>query len=264
MQMFLPSDHTFVVCAYQESEYLETCIQSLRNQTVRSQILISTSTPNPYIDNLAEKYDLPVSINRGESGIAGDWNYALSCSNTVLVTLAHQDDIYEPFYTEEMLRCMNKAKKPVFFSSGYAELRDDQKIYSNRLLNIKKILRVPMRMFPDSIFARRLTLAFGDPICCPSVTYVCSIMKRHPFRRGLLASLDWQQWEELSKEKGSFVYSNKPLMCHRIHEKSETSRVINKYSRINEDYQMYLRFWPDPIAKMLAKLYSSSEKSNSV
>ena len=40
-------EHTFVVCAYGESPYLEKCIDSLEKQTVKSRILIATSTPNP-------------------------------------------------------------------------------------------------------------------------------------------------------------------------------------------------------------------------
>ena len=37
--MYNAEDHTFVVCAYKKSEYLEECIQSLRNQTVMSTII---------------------------------------------------------------------------------------------------------------------------------------------------------------------------------------------------------------------------------
>ena len=262
--MFLPTDHSFIICAYKESKYLESCIQSLQSQTVKTRITISTSTPNAFIEEISKKYSLPLFVNHGKSGIAGDWNFALSCAETELITLAHQDDVYEPEYTETMLKSMNAAKKPIFYSTNYSELRNSVKVYNNRLLNIKKMLRIPMRLFPDSITARRLSLAFGDPICCPSVTYVKSIMDNHPFHSGLLASLDWQQWEELSKEKGSFVYSNKPLMSHRIHEESETSRVINNFSRVDEDYRMFLKFWPAPVARFLARLYSLSEKSNSV
>ena len=40
------TNHTFVICAYKESPYLEECIQSLQAQTVSSQILMVTSTPN--------------------------------------------------------------------------------------------------------------------------------------------------------------------------------------------------------------------------
>ena len=50
--------HAFVVCAYKESEYLEECVKSLVEQTVRSPIAIATSTPNDYISSIADKYSL--------------------------------------------------------------------------------------------------------------------------------------------------------------------------------------------------------------
>ena len=60
------NEHTFAVCAYKESPYLEECIESLKGQSVRSNILIATSTPNEYIKNIAEKNNIPYFINEGE------------------------------------------------------------------------------------------------------------------------------------------------------------------------------------------------------
>ena len=262
--MFDAESHSFVICAYRESPYLEECVRSLLNQTVRTNILMTTSTPNEHIRGIAEKYQIPLCINRGESGIAGDWNFALSAAETPLVTLAHQDDLYEPEYAEVMLKEMNRARNPILFSCNYAELRGDSRVTSSRLLNIKKILRVPMRMFPGRMWARRMSLAFGDSICCPSVTYVRGIMEDHPFRKGFRSDLDWEKWEELSRLKGSFCYSNQILMCHRIHGDSETTHVIREYSRSEEDYQIFRKFWPDRIARRLTRLYAGSEKSNEI
>ena len=45
--------HTFVICAYKESEYLEECIKSVKNQSVRSKVIIATSTDNLFIRELA-------------------------------------------------------------------------------------------------------------------------------------------------------------------------------------------------------------------
>ena len=66
--------HTFVICAYKESEFLEECILSLKKQTVRSNIFIATSTPNKYIDDIAEKHGIVVMVNKGQGGITQDWN----------------------------------------------------------------------------------------------------------------------------------------------------------------------------------------------
>ena len=258
------TEHSFAICAYKESPYLEECILSLLGQTVKSDMYIATSTPNGHISALAEKYGLEVYVNEGETGIAGDWNYALSRANSRYVTIAHQDDIYLPKYTETMLRCMKKYKNPIIFSSNYGEKRGDKTVTSNTLLNIKKVLRIPMRMFPGGIKARRLSLAFGDSICCPSVTYVTDIIKDNPFVAGMKANLDWQQWEKLSKLEGAFAYSNKVLMLHRIHEGSETSNVIGETGRSGEDYEMFSKFHGRFMTGVLTKFYSKSEKSNNL
>lgn len=55
--------HTFVVLAYKESNYLEACIQSVMNQEYKSKVIIATSTPNNYIENIAKKYNLDVIVN---------------------------------------------------------------------------------------------------------------------------------------------------------------------------------------------------------
>ena len=260
--MYGVNDHSFIISAYKESPYLEACIISLKWQTLAGNIKITTSTPSGHIQALAEKYSIPLIENHGENGIAADWNFALQNAETKLVTIAHQDDIYLPMYAETMLNAINSAEKPILFSSAYGELRDSEYIVSNRLLNIKKMMMAPISVFPGSKLIRRTVLAFGNPICCPSVTYVMERLENDYFKSGFKSNIDWQEWEKLSKKEGSFVYCKKPLMLHRIHEESETSKVIESTGRKNEDYQMFLHFWPKQIAKVLADIYSKAENSN--
>ena len=51
----MSAKHTFVICAYKESAYLEECILSLKQQTVKSNIIMITSTPNNYIRDTRRK-----------------------------------------------------------------------------------------------------------------------------------------------------------------------------------------------------------------
>ena len=92
------AEHTFAICAYGESPYLEKCILSLKNQKAGSHIIMTTATPNDHIRRLAEQYDIPLYINEKGGSIAKDWKYALDMAQTDLVTLAHQDDIYHPCF----------------------------------------------------------------------------------------------------------------------------------------------------------------------
>ena len=52
--------HTFVVLAYKESRYLESCIQSVLNQEFKSNVVIATSTRHAFIEQLANRYHLEI------------------------------------------------------------------------------------------------------------------------------------------------------------------------------------------------------------
>ncbi len=227
---------------------------------------MATSTPCKHISDLADKYHLKLFINPDHPGIATDWNFAYSKATSTYVTIAHQDDIYLKNYTEEMLKNLELAQKPLIGFSCYGELRQGQKVFKSKLLMIKKLLLLPLnfRLLWSSKLARRMCLSLGSCICCPSVTFARENLPKVLFTTEFKSNLDWQAWYRLSKLKGDFVYCKKALMLHRIHEESETTRIINDNNRGTEDYQMFKCFWPAPIAKLLNKLYSSGEKSNNL
>lgn len=257
-------NHTFAICAYKESAYMEKCIKSLKNQTIKSNIILVTSTPNDFLEEISKKYNLPYFINKGEKGITQDWNYAYKMADTELVTIAHQDDVYLPEYAEHISKAVKGVKKPLIIFTDYAELRNEKPVYHNKLLKIKRIMLMPLRIrgLQKSKFVRRRILAFGCPICCPSVTYMKKNLPKKIFKPGFRSDEDWEAWEMLSKRQGSFVYLNEIQMYHRIHEESETSVILGDNARNEEDYIMFRKFWPVQIAKLLAKVYAKSEKSN--
>lgn len=256
--------HTFVICAYKESPYLEKCISSLLKQTVKSKILMVTSTPNDYISQMSAEYNIPLIVNNGQGGIVQDWNFAYKQTDTQYVTIAHQDDIYFPEYTEQMLRQMKKEKHPLIWFSDYAEIRNGKIIKKNKLLQVKRFMLSPLKLkgLWKSRFVRRRILAFGCPICCPSVTFAKDNLPETVFQTGFRSAEDWQAWERLSKLKGSFIYNKNILVGHRIHEDSETSHILQDNQRKQEDYTMFCKFWPKWVAHLLTRAYSESEKSN--
>ncbi len=258
------TDHTFAICAYGESPYLEECIQSVLNQTVPTNVLIATHTDNSYIRILADRYDIPVFVNTGEAGITQDWNFAYSQAETKLVTIAHQDDVYLQEYVENLLAYTAQAKKPLIFFTDYGEIRDSEVVTSNKLLNIKRAMLFPLRFKKNwnNRWIRRRSLSLGSAICCPSVSFVKPNLPSEVFAHHFRADEDWEAWEKLSKLNGAFVFCNKILMYHRIHEESETSKILQDDKRSEEDLEMYRKFWPEPIARIIAYFYKSAEKSN--
>lgn len=258
--------HTFVVLAYKESDKLEYCIKSVLNQKHNSNVVIATSTPNKYIDDMAEKYNLKVIVNKERKGIGYDFDFATNCVDTPLVTVAHQDDIYDFEYAYEVVKTYKKYPKSLIIFPNYYEIRNEKKQYTNTNLKIKRILLFPLRFkfWSSSKFIKRCALRFGSAICCPAVTFVKENVPKDKFSSDLTCNIDWYAWEKLSKLKGNFIYIPKRLMGHRISEESTTTEIINSGVRTKEDLYMFKKFWPDFIAKFINKFYVKSEKSNKI
>ena len=257
--------HTFVICAYKESDYLEECILSLKNQVVESNIIMETSTPNDYIEGLAKKYGIPLFVNP-KGGITQDWNFGLSKIKTKYATIAHQDDVYEPEYGKKILEAFEGSKKSLIAFSDYGEVRDGVKVTDTQMLNIKRLMLSPLRIkvFKGSKFVRRRILSLGDPISCPAVSFNLERLERPIFKDGFRSCDDWEAWEMISRMDGDFLYVPEPLMYHRIHEESATTAIIQDNARVEENYIMYCKFWPKPIAKLINKFYTKSEDSNTL
>lgn len=255
--------HTFVIAAYKESEYLEEAIKSLLAQSVKSVIVIATSTPNDHIGALAEKYNIPVLVNHNEDAktISGDFSFALQCADTDFVTIAHQDDIYDPDYTREILKKAD-GRKPIILFTGYYEIRGGEKVYKNKLLNTKKLMNIGFKLFPKSKFVRKKVLSFGCPICCPAVTYPRSTYSGFKFSNSVEQCVDWEAWLRLMKLDGEFLYISKPLMGHRVHENSTTTKNIADNSRYDEELAIFKQLWSDRFAEWLIKRYHKASDSN--
>ncbi|MCI6272260.1 MAG: glycosyltransferase family 2 protein [Erysipelotrichaceae bacterium] len=262
--------HTYVVLAYKESEYLEECIKSVLNQDYPSHVLIGTSTDNDYIRNLASKYNLEVVVNEIKGGgNAVDFDFAWNAGRSELVTIAHQDDTYDKNYSLEIVKAYNKEKNAQIIFTDYFEIRNGEKVYSNTLLNIKRILLSPLRLrfWAGSPIIKKSVICLGDSICCPAVTFCKkNIKSKSVFVNDQLnGNSDWYGWLQLAKIKGGkFIFIPKSLMGHRVHQDTHTSREINANTRSPQDLIMFEKFWPKPIAKFINYFYQKSEKSNNL
>lgn len=262
----MPS-HTFIVTAYKESAYLERCIQSLLAQEPGSELIITTSTPSDFVAQLADHYGFEYIINETrEGGIANDWNFALRASQTNLVTIVHQDDIYKANYRSQMLNAFKESKgKALIAFSDYEEIHNAHVRQSTFNFIIKKMLLFPF-IFSRSISSnilKKFILSFGDPICCPSVTFNKSMIEGFEFSSDYMCALDWYAWYELAKKDGAFLFVNKKLVQHRIHHESATTAYLQTGVRMQEEQRILKMIWGSTIGNLIAKLYTLGHKSNS-
>jgi len=257
------NDLTIVICAYKECPFLQECIEAVLGQTVPANVKISTSTPNSYIQGLADRYNIEVCVNPA-GGHVKDYNFAMKQIKTELGLLAHQDDILDSHFVEKNLLNLNKAKAPILAFSNYLEMHNDQiDQRPSVMVRIKRILTWPVRIlcFRRTILAKRLLQCFGNPITHPSVVCVMKEMPEVCFDERFQASMDWDLWERLSRKKGEFVYVKDVLLFHRMNKENATAVLLkNTNKRYNEEFEILHRFWPKWITKAIMVFYSKSAK----
>jgi len=260
----LSYSHTFAIPAYKESPYLEECVLSLKKQTVKSHILIFTSTPSEFIENISRQYNVPLVVNNIEPCIALDWSFAYNNIETEFVTLAHQDDFYMPTYTESCLKTADSSK-PIIIFTNYIEEFEGKFRESNLLLLVKRLMLMPFFIFKVSLrssFMKKLLLSFGNPISCPTVMYNKKRIGKFDFNSALSMNLDWEANFRFAEMAGDFVYVNKKLIMRRIHKDSETTNALQTQKRHYEDQLLFEKVWPAYVVKILLKSYSIGYKSN--
>ena len=250
----LAKKHTFAICAYKESPYLEECIKSLMSQEVKTNYLIATSTPNKHIEKLAKKYNIPYFIKDGKPDIQDDWNFAVSCAKTELVTVAHQDDVYDKEYSKQIL--LNYTGKELMISTDNYYYINGKSV-DNKNLKLKRILKLPLRihLLKNVRWIRKLTLSLGNTIQCPSVTYNTKLIEGKIFTSDLKFGLDWDTFLKIYKMKGKVKYIPLKLMSFRISDESTTKSSMENDLRVKEDNIMFNKFWPKWITKLIMKYY---------
>lgn len=257
---FKTMKHVFAVSAYRESPYLEECLRSLKNQRAKDAVIICTSTPNEQIERTACRYGYPVFVRDGESSLKADWNYAIGCAvrylGAELVTVAHQDDIYEPEYSIFLRKAYELYPDMLIFCSRYATIDQNGDRTDARAEDVKRILRMGLRLrkLAHLKIIKRSALVFGNAICCPSVTYNISLTGESVFIDDDYFVTDWKALLRLADMPGRFVCLERVLLRYRVHPGAQTQKTISTHMRDIEEARVYSSLWPQPIAYVLSQL----------
>lgn len=258
------TNHTFAVCAYKESPYLDECVRSLVEQTVKTKIAIYTSTPNNYIKDIAKKYGVPVYVNPdGGKGIQADWNFAYNSANTRYVTVAHQDDVYDKDYVKALLRSVGRYDDWSIFYVDYTPIKDGD--CSKRDVNsrIRRFLRWPVKNKDkaDRKWRKKLSLCLGNTIVCPLVTYNKDRLGDDVFTSEYDFNLDWDTFYKLACQPGRFLYVDKVLGHYRVHDGATSKEFIETHKRVDEDISMFEKFWPRRFVRLIMVFYKLAYKT---
>lgn len=241
--------HTFVILAYNISDDLEECIKSVINQSVKSNIVIATSTPNDYIIDLASEYSLGVMINKEKSNKGRDYNFAINSFDTPLVTIAHQDDLYDRNYVKEIKRCYKKNKEATIIFTDNYEIHKDKKIKKSKKLFWIRYHLWPLNLsfFQNKKYFKLRSLRHDKYICTSSITFVKKNIDGNIFPTNLKFDNDWQGLIDLARKDTRFVYLRKKLVGYRVDEKEENKTKLKEDEKILKS--MYSNWYYEKVIK---------------
>lgn len=234
---------------------------SLAAQTKPSPIVVCTSTPFDDMDAVCGEFGALVVRHGPNRGIGSDWNQALGSVGSDLVTLAHQDDLYLPRFTEQLLAGHARSPNSAIYFCDAGEITHcglPRQGYRNNLIKRWMVaVAFAGRTSISDALSRRALLGFGNPVVCPAVTLNRAVAPHFRFREDLRTNMDWLAWVELT-EAAAVTRIIGTLMEHRVHEDSETFRCLDDGARSAEDRMVFERLWPSKVAGLISRLYSRS------
>jgi glycosyl transferase family 2 len=250
----------FVLPAFEEPEWIDRCLESIQQQTTASPVVITTSTPNAYLQAVASRRRVPLIVNPESRGIAADWNFALQHGDAAWVTVAHQDDWYEPHYVESCLEAAAAARDAILVFTDATERTHGATadVSNTRVKRWLSRLAFGRRASIRSPFRKRLLLSFGNPIPCPAVMINRPAVPEFRFPEGWKSNLDWSAWVTLARHPGAFVRVPRPLVHRTLHPTAATTRSLA--ARAIEDDRMFRELWPWPLAFVLGLVYAASRR----
>jgi len=253
----LEPTHAFVVMAHDDSPFLGGCLASLRGQTTTANILLTTSTPSPFIEATAAAFEVPVLVNPRRDGIAADWNFALNATQARHVTLAHQDDVYAPAFLERTLALLGESPDAVLCFTGYQEITEDGSKTSSKVSKVTHLLEAATLWAETTVGPGRMRafLSLADPVPCSSVTFDRARLTGFAFDDAYRCNLDWDAWLRLVQAGKVFVRAPERLVGRRHNALTATTRLKREGVRQSEDLRMFRRLWPSPLAEIIAWVY---------
>lgn len=248
----------FVIPAYGKSPFIEDCLKSLSNQSHACEIRIATSTPSDWLNRLAVRYGAQVFTNPNSNGIAGDWNFALSCGGSNLITLAHQDDVYLEDYAEFIINYFANSPDSAVAFTDLGEIVNQKIVNLNLRILVKKLLLFWGFLFSNTVSSQasyRRLLSLGCPIPCPAVTFNRHKIDNFQFSKDYQVNLDWKAWTDLSKKNVKMGYLRGVQVLHRIHSGAETQKAVVSRQREREDIKLFSQYWPTWVVNFIMYFY---------
>ena len=148
-------------------------------------------------------------------------------------------------------------KNVTMYLTDYLPLKESTGTKRDINSKIRRLLRtfLKSKTLAKRKWIRKMSLAFGNSICCPSVTYNKKKLGNDVFTSAYKFNIDWDTFLKLAKENGTFAYVDRPLTKYRVHDGATSKEFIENHLRIDEDTRMFRQFWPMWLTKIIMHFY---------
>ena len=220
-----PADRPFwsvMIPAYEPSAFLERTLQSVLGQDPgpdRMQVaVVDDRSPTVDVDALVDRLApgrVEVYKNPENLGLAGNWNAAIRHARGHWVHLLHQDDLVLPGFYDRLARADGDDEVGMAFCQTAAFESEGEWMY----------ISILERHGAGPIDNWRRKILRGQRLFCPAAVVRRSIYESvGGFRPDLKFVLDWEMWARIAGVRSAW-FEPSVLVCYRVHEQSETSRL---------------------------------------
>jgi glycosyltransferase involved in cell wall biosynthesis len=161
------------VVAKNEEKFIEDCLRCLKNQTVKPEIIVVDGHSKDRTVSIAKKYADKI-VKDNKKGIADARNVGWKNAKGDIIAYCDADCLPQKNWVKNILKNMNDSVcifGPVIPYEGLTKIKIGLKVWGDLFLEASSIFRYPC-------------------ICAANVAFKRSILKKHPFRYGMLEDFD--------------------------------------------------------------------------
>ena len=220
-------DYSIIVIARGNHQYLKDSLWSSINQLYKVPVtLFYTTTKGELNEDILEycvQNEIKIQYNNHDRGIFGNWNLALSVSNSRYVHLMHDDDVLREDFTSKIRTLIDKYPESAFYHSN-AYLIDEK---SKMIRPVNKELN--SNYSGNEFFSCLIRNKNVNPICPSVVINMSRLETKKIFDERCSFAGDMLAWLKISADS-TISFSEHHLISYRIHSKQTTqiSGVLKK------------------------------------
>ena len=240
---------SIIIPVYNTGKYLEKCIESVVNQTLKSTEIIiindgSNDQSNDIINDFMNKYENIVLINNASpSGNPGTpRNQGISVANGKYIAFVDSDDWIEEDYFETLVKCAVEHDADMVFSGGYV----------NHTGNKQNTVLYPKRNFYDD---KKIDYKYHESFMIWDKIYNANLIKKLEIRLG-----ETKAAVDVPFVLKAYYYLKKVAFCSYVgyHYRRESESSVTKRQRKGTNCDFELQAYSDLF--MWAKKYNIDEQ----